>query len=127
MRLVAIGILAAAILGAGCALQAGDPGDPGGTSTGLTPARTIPGIGPAGVGSADPAAPNPEPSPWVPSDPGVGMDDDSTGASPEPSPWNPNVRSGGADTPDPQGGSAAGANEGTTNWTRAWNVRGNPR
>jgi len=107
MRLVAFGTLVAMVFGAGCALQAGDPGEPTGTSTVLTASGGTPKVfqamTPAGAGSATP--PNPEPSPWFPT--GPQMDEDSTGSNPEPSPWHPDTPTEGAGTAgDPQGGAA---------------------
>jgi hypothetical protein len=114
MRLVAFGILAAMVFGAGCALQAGDPGEPG-ASTEPGPTLTTARIHQAGTppvaGSAAP--PNPEPSPWLPTGPaGGGLDEDSTGANPEPSPWQPDPLSQGAlTTGTPQSGSAGSTTE----------------
>jgi len=110
MRLVAFGILAA-MLGAGCAFQAGDPGDPaGGTPTALTTSDTTPkvhaAVNPTGASSSSPTPPNPEPSPWTPNG-DVAMDEESSGSNPEPSPWQPDTpseRAGAND--DPQSGAA---------------------
>jgi hypothetical protein len=103
MRLVAFGILTAMVFGAGCALQAGDPGEPAGPSTEITTSqtpRTHESVTPTGASSA---VPNPEPSPWFPT--GPGMAEDSTGSNPEPSPWQPDTPTAAAGTSgDPQGG-----------------------
>jgi hypothetical protein len=119
MRLVAFGILTAMLFGAGCALQAGDPGEAAGPSTELTTSQTTPrtheSVTPTGAGSA--VAPNPEPSPWFPTDPG--MADDSTGSNPEPSPWHPDTPTAAAGTStDPQGGGGgAGSTSGNAGST----------
>jgi hypothetical protein len=119
MRLVAFGILAA-MLGAGCAFQAGDPGDPaGGTPTALTTSDTTPKVHPAvnptGASSSAANPPNPEPSPWTPSG-DVAMDEESNGANPEPSPWQPDTPSQSAvlNGGDPQRGAATGTTSGST-------------
>ena len=115
MRLVAFGILAA-MLGAGCAFQAGDPGDPaGGTPTALTTSDTTPkvhaAVNPTGASSSAANPPNPVPSPWTPSG-DVAMDEESNGANPEPSPWQPDNPSESAGVNgDPQRGAATGTSE----------------
>ena len=86
MRLVAFGILAA-MLSAGCAFEAGDPGDPGAATTDLASGQA-PKVRTAAT-PANSAAPNPEPSPWDPG-PTVSVEDQPTNAdNPEPSPWRP--------------------------------------
>jgi hypothetical protein len=117
MRLVAFGIIAAMLLGAGCALQPGDPGEATEPSTELRTSQSTAKIHqattPAGASSAN-APPNPEPSPWVPTDPGSpGLNDDSTGANPEPSPWHPDVMPKAGATGDPETG-GAGPTSGTS-------------
>jgi hypothetical protein len=124
MRLVTLGILAA-MAGAGCAFQAGDPGEPSGPTpapaTQLTTTQATPKIHAA----ASAAPPNPEPSPWLPTAPAagdVGMSDQGgTGQNPEPSPWVPDPPSEGAGktTNDPGnagsgGGSTTGNSGGST-------------
>ena len=119
MRLVAFGLLAATLFGAGCALQPGDPGEAVGTSTelGTTPTPKIRvATTPQGASSSSPNLPNPEPSPWVPVDP---MDPNAAGdnQNPEPSPWNQGLPSeqGGNAGGNPGGNTGAGSgSEGTT-------------
>ncbi|HEY5240123.1 MAG TPA: hypothetical protein VIJ22_01600 [Polyangiaceae bacterium] len=122
MRLVAFGILAA-MMGAGCALQAGDPGDPGGGSTELTTTQSGPKLHDSTSAAASSAPPNPEPSPWFPiGTGGVGMDDDI--ANPEPSPWHPGPPSEGLNTTgDPQNG-GAGSTAGSAGGTSTPNHQG---
>jgi hypothetical protein len=112
MRLVAIGFLAA-LLGAGCALPAGDPGDdPTSPSTDLRPAGTTPKVHNATVNPS--ASSNPEPSPWDPTA-DIKFEDDSNGTNgsngngqnPEPSPWAPQSSVTGG-VGDPQSGAATG-------------------
>jgi hypothetical protein len=122
MRLVAIGFLAA-LLGAGCALQAGDPGDdPTSPSTELRAAGTTPKVHGATVNPA--ASINPEPSPWAPTA-DIKIDDDSNGTNepngsngqnPEPSPWAPQSSvTGGVGAPlGGAGRGTAGASGGST-------------
>ena len=109
MRLVAFGILAA-MVGAGCALQAGDPGDPAGGSAEVTTTQSAPKLhdSTSAQGAASSAPPNPEPSPWFPIAPSaMGIDD---GSNPEPSPWHPGPPSEGQDTTgDPQNGGSTGS------------------
>jgi hypothetical protein len=108
MRLVTFGILAA-MLGAGCALQTGEPGEPSGSSAELTTTQAAPKVrnATAAAGAASGTAPNPEPSPWFPTDPNsVGLDEQPI-ANPEPSPWIPVDRGG-------TGGTSTGEGEGTT-------------
>lgn len=118
MRLVAFGILAA-MVGAGCAFQAGDPGDPVGGSRELTTTQSAPKLHDSTSAAASSTPPNPEPSPWFPIGPGgVGMDDDSNTANPEPSPWHPGPPSEGPDTTgDPQNGSGTGSTTGSAGGT----------
>jgi hypothetical protein len=111
MRLVTFGILAA-LVGGGCALQTGDPGEPASTSTELTTPQATPRVHQATASaSATAGSPdNPEPSPWFPVSPsgnaGIGNNDDSNGMNPEPSPWVPQAPVGGSGTGDPHSGSA---------------------
>ena len=108
MRLVAIGLLAATLFGAGCALQPGDPGEATGTSPELAATPTPKfraATTPQGASSSTPPPPNPEPSPWMPVNP---MDPSTTGTNPEPSPWNQGLPSYG------QGGTQAGNTGGGT-------------
>jgi hypothetical protein len=118
MRLVAFGIFAALTFGAGCALEAGDPGEPAaGSMEHITPQGT-PKVHPTltpttGVSSAAP--PNPEPSPWFPTDPG--MADDSTGNNPEPSPWLPQTPSTAAGTSTEPQGTGTGTTSGNSGST----------
>jgi hypothetical protein len=119
MRLVAFGFLAA-LVGAGCALQAGDPGDdPTSPSSEVrTAEQTGPKVHSATVSPA--ASINPEPSPWAPvAD--IKVDNDSTdpndsngpnGQNPEPSPWKGSLTTGGVG--DPQSGSAGGTTTGAS-------------
>ena len=117
MRLVAFGILAAMVFGAGCALQTGDPGEATGPSTELRTTqapRTHESVTPTGASA--PVVPNPEPSPWFPTDPG--MAEDSTGTNPEPSPWQPaNPTAAAGTSVDPQGGGGAGSTSGNAGST----------
>jgi hypothetical protein len=121
MNRVAIGILAA-VLGAGCALEAGDPAvestesHPGEVTTASGGAERSPMIrsatSPAGASSAG-ARENPEPSPWYP-DTVVSPGGDGTEQNPEPSPWrrpgpNAAVQSGGSGNSQSGTSSAAAA------------------
>lgn len=120
MRLIAFGILAA-MLGAGCALEAGDPGAASGVSTQLPSSaspRILLGNSPQGVASAAPID-NPEPAPWAPGDPVVSMDDQSGGNNdnPEPSPWhplNPVEQTSAGDPTQQQGGGSPGTSSGNS-------------
>jgi len=86
MRYAAIGLLAA-VLGVGCALQAGDPnGDPSGgphgsyqLDNGVSPALRSGVSGPAGASSGNPKV-NPQPAPW--GDPVQGGQTGSTTSDP---------------------------------------------
>jgi hypothetical protein len=118
MRFVAFGILTAMVFGAGCALQAGDPGEATGPSAELRTSETTPktheSVSQTSAGAA--VVPNPEPSPWFPTDPG--MAEDSTGSNPEPSPWQPDNPSAPAGTSvDPHGGGGAGSTSGNAGST----------
>jgi hypothetical protein len=105
MRLLAFGILAA-VLSAGCALEAGDPGQTVETAeTGNSTTLSVTTPAKIRTASAAPTgtAPNPEPSPWFPQTANVAMPDDDN-ENPEPSPWQ---------RPPPVE-SQAGANPGNT-------------
>jgi hypothetical protein len=99
MKLVAFGILLA-ILGVGCALEAGDPtvGDPTGGSGGVVTApdhgfQLVPAAATATTnGSHPPSTPGlPEPSPWKTPGPNGpvtdNMDPNEQRSAPEPAPW----------------------------------------
>jgi hypothetical protein len=106
MRLVGFGLVAALLFGAGCALQAGEPGDPAGTSKDIATGDTTPMVRQAAMSPQPAGSSNPEPSPWLPGSPATGMDEQSNGASPEPSPWHPDTPSEG--TTGDQGGGGGG-------------------
>jgi hypothetical protein len=110
MRLAAFGILVA-LMGAGCALQAGDPGgddDPTKpATTELRPAQALPvPVGTTVNPASSAAPPNPEPSPWNPKA-NVETYDDSAEDNPEPSPWVPHSSVPGGPG-GPQSGPGAG-------------------
>ncbi len=119
MKLVAFGILAAMLRRRMRGREAGDPGEPAGGATEhssslqATP-KVHSSVTAAGASSAVP--PNPEPSPWFPTDPGM-AEDDSTGNNPEPSPWIPKTPTAAAGTstdPETGGTGATSGNSGSS-------------
>jgi hypothetical protein len=103
MRVVVAFGIVAAMVGAGCALETGDPG--GVNTTGSEVANEAP-VGKVRTTTPPPAPTtpitNPEPSPWQ-------TDDiNQANSNPEPSPWQPEpIGPGGVSGPDP--GAAANA------------------
>ena len=131
MRLLAIAMLAA-VLGAGCALEAGDPGTgaPGANGQDTSGSTLSFGQGRVPKAHALAAAPqgassvgtmdNPDPAPWMVGGQGTsGASDDSTGSNPDPAPWHDpgeDTVQGYGSQPQPGGnaGSGAGGNASTS-------------
>ncbi|HEY3818577.1 MAG TPA: hypothetical protein VGL81_15490 [Polyangiaceae bacterium] len=124
MKLVTFGILAA-MVGAGCAIQAGDPtGDPAPGTEVTTTQTTTPKVhnatSAAPATSAEPVdSQNPEPQPWFGTSPnGVAPtpDESNDNTSPEPSPWKGEDPTEGAGTTGApmNGGGSTGATSGST-------------